>query len=154
MNTSELPCILLHFCTNICVNGLLKIWNCIRTYGGLTSKGRNYAQSHSITHISPRTTEAFVGQMLNYGEGEKKKKSRVVLKNGKIKIPVQSGWFDIPSWSVWVLQGHEGGGTGSEQLLMASRGSINSNKQFPPAVTNPAQPQLRIKVLLFSQCRS
>lgn len=67
MNTSELPCILLQF-SNIFVNGPLETWNCKWTYGGLTSKGRNYAQSHSITHISPKTTEAFVGQMLNYRE--------------------------------------------------------------------------------------
>lgn len=68
-----------------------------------------------------------------------------------------SGSFDIPGWSVWVLQGHRGGELGSEQLLRASGGqdaagetnttqnSINSNKQFPPAVTNPAQPWLGIK---------
>lgn len=43
------------------------------------------------------------------------------------------------------VEGFTGGEAAGEKNTNQS--SINSNKQFPPAVTNPAQPRIRIKFL-------
>ena len=66
-------------------------------------------------------------------EREKKVQSVVLdvlqKKKGKIKIPLRRGCFDIPGWSVWVLQGHGGGGTRVRTAVEGFGGESNGREK-------------------------
>lgn len=85
--------------------------------GGLFSKGRNNAQSHCITHISPRTTKAFVGHMLNYGERKNCRAWYSMSFKNKNKNPTAERLIGQTKLEcVGVKKGMKGG-PGSGQLL-------------------------------------